>query len=46
MDNSHPKKKSSFNRYIIPALFVLILIATTVVFTVTILSMAGLTPGG
>jgi hypothetical protein len=48
MDNPHTKKKSTpraVNRFIIPAILILIAIAMVVVFVITLLSVAGLTPG-
>jgi hypothetical protein len=48
MNKSQTGKKSTpkaVQRYIIPAVFILLMIAMIVVFAVTFLSMAGLTPG-
>jgi len=46
MDKSRPRiKKSPVNRFIVPAILIVILILIFVVFVITFLSMAGLTPG-
>jgi hypothetical protein len=46
MDKPRSHKKSSpVNRLIVPAILIFILVAILVVFIITILSIAGLTPG-
>jgi hypothetical protein len=40
-----PKKKSPINRFIVPAILFILSVLIIVVFTITFLSMAGLTPG-
>jgi hypothetical protein len=46
VDNRRIRKKSTpVYRYIVPAILIFILIAILAVFVITVLSMAGLTPG-
>jgi hypothetical protein len=48
MNKSGTRKKSmpvAVKRFIVPAILILLLIAISVVFVVTFLSIAGLTPG-
>lgn len=46
MKNSLPPgKKSSINRFIVPVILLTLLVLILVVFMITFLSMAGLTPG-
>jgi len=48
VDKSRTKKKSMpapVQRFIVPAILILLLIAIIVVFIITFLSIAGLTPG-
>jgi hypothetical protein len=46
MDKPRSRKKSSpVNRFIVPAILIIILIFMIIVFAITIMSLAGLTPG-
>lgn len=40
-----PKKKSPVNRFLVPVILFTVLVLIIVVFMITFLSMAGLTPG-
>ena len=39
------RKRTAVNRYIVPVAFIVLLMLVLIVFTVTFMSIAGLTPG-